>query len=302
MVISILPKKDKKQLGIEINGGNLTLVLCKQVNSNIEFETISSNLDSGAVENGLFLRPQQVQTTLKTLIQANKWQGLNAVTTIVSRQMVIRHLELPMMQENDLAETIKWEIAQHIPYGEEEAVFDWDNLGTLKKDQPNLTTVLLAAIPNDTVYSYYNVIKETGIHLQAIDIVPAALRRWLLYTSLYQWPDVDALTIAIVNVGEEITNLVVIREGNIQFARSLAYGSQHFTSIETEDLITDELYRSIEYYQNQYKGQGVARIVYTGTTVGMNGLHKKLAEKVAVPSELGCNYAVAAGLALKGVF
>ncbi|KUO50575.1 MAG: hypothetical protein APF76_07970 [Desulfitibacter sp. BRH_c19] len=302
--------RNSQQLGIEINGDNLTIVLCKQSKSEINFEKLSINLEGGTVENGLFLNPQHLLTTLSSIVEDNNWQGLNAVTTIVSRQMVVRHLELPMMHDNELAETIKWEIAQHIPYGEEEAVVDWHNLGSMKKDQPNLTTVLLAAIPKETVYSYYQIFKEAGVNLQAIDIVPAALRRWLLYSGFYQWPDVDVLTITIVNIGDEMINLVVIREGVVQFARSLAYGKQHFSSIETEDLISDELYRSIEYYQNQYNGQRVARIIFTGATEAMNGLHKKLAKKVEAPSELGSipaidelepNYAVAAGLSLKGV-
>lgn len=301
-------KKNSRRLGIEINGRILTAVLCKHNTWNFELEPLSIELDDDCVENGLFVNPQRGLAILNQLVKAQNWQGIDAVTTIVSRQMVVRHLDFPMMQDKELNETIKWEIAQHIPYAEEDLVYDWYNLGPMKKDQPNMNTILLAAVPYATVNSYFQVFNETGVTLQAIDIVPAALRRWLLYIGTNQWPDVQVLTIGIINFGEEMTNLVIIKDGNIQFARSLAYGKQHLAVTGTEELFIEELYRSIEYYQKHYKGQ-LARIIITGGIDEEKNLYNIVSQIAKVPIEmgyieankLGPKYAVAAGLALKGV-
>ena len=301
-------KKSSRQLGIEINGSLLTAVLCKHDTWEFEFEPISIELDDDCVENGLFINPQKVFAVLSELVKTQGWQGIDVVTTIISRQMVIRHIDFPMMQDKELNETVKWEITQHIPYAEEDVVYDWDNLGQMKKEQPNMNTILLAAAPNATIDSYIQVFNETGITLQAIDIVPAALRRWLLYIGASQWPDVQILTIGIINFGEEMTNLVVIKDGAIQFARSLAYGKQHLAMMGSEKLFIEELYRSIEYYQNHCKGQ-IARIIITGGIDEEKSLYNIASQIVKVPIEMGdvelskldSRYAVAAGLALKGV-
>ncbi|WP_028309468.1 type IV pilus biogenesis protein PilM [Desulfitibacter alkalitolerans] len=301
-------RRNSRQLGIEISGKILTAVLCKHNTRDFELEQISIELDDNCVENGLFVKPREVSTLLNQLVKTHNWQGIDTVTTIVSRQMVVRHLDFPIMQDKELNETVKWEITQHIPYAEEDVIYDWCSLGPMKKDQPNMNTILLAAIPNATVNSYYHVFNETGVTLKAIDIVPSALRRWLLYLGMKQWPDVQVLTIGVINVGEEMTNLVIIKDGNIQFARSLAYGKQHLAVTGTEELFIEELYRSIEYYQNHYKGQ-LARIIITGVIDEKNRLHNMVSQIAQVRAEvgyieinkLGPKYAVAAGLALKGV-
>jgi len=301
-------KKSSRQLGVEINGGILTAVLCKHDTWDFEFESVSIELDDDCVENGLFVNPQKIFAVLSQLIKTQNWQGIGVVTTIVSRQMVIRHIDFPMMQEKELNETVKWEITKHIPYAEEDVIYDWDNLGSMKKDQSNINTILLAAVPSDAVNSYIQVFNEAGVTLQAIDIVPAALRRWLLYIGANQWPDIQLLTIGIINFGEEMTNLVIMKDGIIQFARSLAYGKQHLAVMESEKSFIEELYRSIEYYQNHCKGQ-IARIIITGGVDEEKSLHNMASQIVKVPIEMGnieannldSKYAVAAGLALKGI-
>ena len=301
-------KKNLRQLGVEINGTILTVVLCKHNAWDFEFTPISVELDNDCIENGLFINSQKVLTILDQLVKTQNWQGIDVVTTIISRQMVIRHIDFPLMQDKELNETVKWEITQHIPYAEEDVIYDWDNLGAMKKDQPNMNTILLAAAPSDTVDSYIQVFNEAAVTLQAIDIVPAALRRWLLYIAANQWPDVQVLTIGIINFGEEMTNLVIIKDGAIQFARSLAYGKQHLVMMESEKTFVEELYRSMEYYQNHYKGQ-IARIIITGGLDEDKNLYNIASQIVKVPVEVGdievsnleSKYAVAAGLALKGV-
>jgi len=301
-------KKNSRQLGVEINGRLLTAILCKYDAWDFEFESFSIELDEDCVENGLFINPQKVFAILRQLVQTQNWQGIDVITTIVSRQMVIRHIDFPMMQDNELSETIKWEITQHIPYAEEDVIYDWCNLGSMKKDQSNINTILLAAAPSETVNSYIKVFNEAGVVLQAIDIVPAALLRWLLYIGSNQWPDIQVLTIGVINFGEEMTNLAVIKDGTIQFARSLAYGKQHLAVMEAEKALIEELYRSIEYYQNHCKGQ-IARIIITGGVDEENNLYDIASQIVKVPIEMGdievskltSKYAVAAGLALKGI-
>jgi len=301
-------KKNSRQLGIEINGGILTAVLCKYDTWDFEFESISIKLEDDCVENGLFVNPQKIFTILNQLIKTQNWQGINVVTTIVSRQMVIRHIDFPMMQEKELNETVKWEVTKHIPYAEEDVIYDWDNLGSMKKEQPNVNTILLAAAPSDVVDSYIRVFNDSGVVLQAIDIVPAALRRWLMYIGANQWPDVELLTIGIINFGEEMTNLVIIKGGAIEFARSLAYGKQHLAMMESEESFIEEFYRSVEYYQNHCKGK-IARIIITGGLDEEKNLYNIASQIVKVPIEMGnieankldAKYAVAAGLALKGV-
>lgn len=308
MAISLINKKIR-QLGIEINGRFLTVVLFKHDIRNSEFETYSIKLDDDCVENGLFVNPQKIIEVLKKFIKTQNLQGIDTVTTIVSRQMVIRYIDFPIMQDKEINEAVKWEIVQHIPYAEEEIVYDWYNLGTIKKDQPNVNTILMAAVPQNTVNLYFQIFYETGIKLQAIDILPAALQRWLLYIGTSQWPDVQVLTIGIINLGEEMTNIVIIKDGIIQFDRSLAYGKQHFAIKISEKLFIEEIYKSIEYYQNHYKGQ-ISKIIITGgINEDKNFLYNLVSQFPLIPIEIGYievknlepKYAVAAGLALKGV-
>lgn len=299
MILKSFFKFKKHHIGIEINGNNLRLVILKS-NNNLKYKIIkiSQKLSAGTIENGIIVDPSELINILKKLVNFYGIKGCKASTTIVSRLVVVKHLELPRMNDDELNEIMKWEITQNFPYSEQDAVYDWCKLGDLS----NSTKIVMAAVPRDVACTYYETFNEAGIKLQHIDIVPASLKRWLLYLGSKNWPDIDVLTIGIVHVGDEITNLVIIKNGEIEFSRTIVLGAKSYDFI-------DELYRTLKYYESHFTNQ-IARLLLTGSLTQVNSLHNILARKIQIPVEIGMtalddeiepDFAVAVGLALRGM-
>jgi type IV pilus assembly protein PilM len=300
--------KSGRQLGIVLKERRILAVLCKYKGNNYDFENFSIELESGCVKNGLLVDVQTVIEIFCKKIKLQNWQGLDAITTIVSPQVVVRHLDFPIMQAAELHETIKWEITQHIPYAREDAVYDWCNLGSIKKDRPNVNTILLAAAHRAVVESYVQFFEQTGLVLQGIDIVAAALNRWFLCVGLKKWQDLDILAVGIIDFGEDTTNFLITKDGVIEFCRLLAFGNRQKTNIDEENTFIEELYRSVEYYQNNYKTK-IAGLIITGEP---SKRVQAVADTLKIPitprdirdtnfNNFELEYAVATGLALKGV-
>ena len=123
-----------------------------------------------------------------------------------------------------------------------------------------------------------------------------------MYVGLYEHPDLEILTVGIIDFTDDMATFLILKEGVIRFARFLTYND---TADEySEKSFADELYRSVEYYQNHYK-EKPARLIITGKTDKkadmLEGIIKAPIEIGDLNSyELNSNHAVAAGLCLKG--
>ena len=319
-------RKSKNHLGVEIDGTNIRIVSLSAGTANNKLQKDNILLEAGSVANGVIVEPDHVAERLSLLTNRNGWQGLNATTTIISRQVVVRQMQLPRLGEKELNEAIKWEATQYLPYSYEEAVIAWHNLGNINKAEPDKDTILLAAVPKELAYSYYHLFRETKVKLIAIDIISLALKRWLFYRGNENGAGAQVITLGVVNIGREMTKVVILKEGKVHFVRTIAFGVQNLInaveqthgiygakaleaiikSFSTTDLLiaedidagveftvnnafemfTMELKKSFDYYRNQLKGQQPRRLLITGELGQAPGLHKTI--------ETTCNVSVQA--------
>ena len=322
-VFMFFSRKSKNHLGVEIDGTNIRIVSLSAGTANNKLQKDNILLEAGSVANGVIVEPDHVAERLSLLTNRNGWQGLNATTTIISRQVVVRQMQLPRLGEKELNEAIKWEAAQYLPYSYEEAVITWHNLGNIRKNEPNKDTILLAAVPNELAYSYYYLFKKTKIKLIAIDIISLALKRWLSYRGSENSAGVQVIALGIVNIGREMTKVVILKKGQVHFVRTIAFGVQNLInaveqthgiygvealktilkSFRTTDLLiaedidpgveftvnnalemfTMELKKSFDYYRNQFKEQHPERLLIIGELGQASSLYKTIETACNVP-------------------
>jgi len=151
----------------------------------------------------------------------NKIKAKNVAISISGNSVIIKKISLPAMEKEELAESIVWEAKHNIPYPYEETNVDYAILRPPRGSEEKTLDILLVAAKKDKIANYSNVVHQARKNLMAIDVDVFALQNALEvnYPDLFQ-----NRTVAIINIGANITNVVIVEKGTSQLFRDLSLG------------------------------------------------------------------------------
>jgi type IV pilus assembly protein PilM len=156
----------------------------------------------------------------------------NVVVGIPSQKSFTTVIDMPMMSDNELRSTIKYQIDKYIPMSIEDAKVDWAQLGQSMHD-PKLQEVLLASVANDYVEERLDFIEALGLNVIALEPEPIALVRSLLPAGTN-----DARM--ILDVGELATNLVITYNDAPRLVRTIPTGLSTLIKSAAQNLNVQE--------------------------------------------------------------
>ncbi len=143
--------------------------------------------------------------------------------SISGNSVIIKKLNLPLMKRDELEEQIQWEAEQHIPFDISEVEIDynviWQNPDLGQMD------VLLVAAKKDEIQDLVDVAKEAHLLPAVVDIDAFALQNAFELNHGFN----EHETVALINVGSEVTNLNIVGGSVSQFTRDITNGGNSIT-------------------------------------------------------------------------
>ena len=138
---------------------------------------------------------------------------------IANQRIVVRTLDLPPLEdEKALAAAVKVQAPDHIPMPMDEAVIDWQSLGTVTDPagRPR-TRVVVVAVRREMVDRIVGAASEAGLELEGIDLSAFGMVRALAHGSKRTGATL------YVSVGG-LTNVAVANASGCLFTRAAAGG------------------------------------------------------------------------------
>lgn len=237
----------------------------------------------------------------------------NVVIGLPSSKTFTTVIEVPLMSENELRSTIKYQVDQYIPMAVNEAKVDWALLGTSLHD-PKMQEVIIASTANSYAEERLEFIESLGLNVIAAEPDPLAMVRSLLPAGV---PDARL----IIDVGEQATNLAITFGDSPRLVRTIPTGVQSlvkatvqnlnvqedqarqfilkfglapdrlegqvYRAIEaTLDSFTTELTKSIKFFQTRYPNTPVGGILLSGYSAVIPGFGQYVGSKVGINAEV----------------
>ena len=203
-------------------------------------------LPHDAIVEGTIIDSAAVVETIRLLFEENKISTKDVAISISGNSVIIKKISLPVMEKQELAESIIWEAKHNIPYPYEETNVDYAILKPSRSTDEKNLDILLVAAKKDKIANYSNVINQARKNLQSIEVDVFALQNVLEVS----YPEIFAdKTLALINIGANITNVVIVERGTPQLFRDLSLGGFFFT-----ENIRKELSISFEEAEKLLKG------------------------------------------------
>ncbi|MBI4666141.1 MAG: type IV pilus assembly protein PilM [Nitrospinae bacterium] len=220
-------------LGVDIGSYSIKLALVKKTKRGYELANFGMiPLPPDAIVEREVENPGAVSDTLKNLMAAEKVPSSikNCAFSVSGQSVIIKKITVPLMSEDDLAESIQQEAEQYIPFDIDEVNVDFQIVKhegpipkkgqKLPENEDRQMDVLLVAVKKDVLGEQAEILKNAGLKPSVADLDVFALENG--YEAAYGLDADD--TVALVNIGASITNVNIIENGITAYTRDIPMG------------------------------------------------------------------------------
>jgi type IV pilus assembly protein PilM len=193
-------------------------------------------LPSGAVVGGEILDEEAVGEAISALWKRGKLPRKRVVVGTANQRLIVRQVDVPQMEDAELAEALRFQVQDSIPIAVEDAVLDFVPLENFTTpDGEPMTSILVIAVHRDIVDSLLRVTQPAGLTVLAVDLQAFGLVR----AAFGLVPALGNPVQAIVDIGASVTQVVIARGGVARFVRILPRGGDDFTTALIDGLTLD---------------------------------------------------------------
>jgi len=210
-------KKAQTRVGLDIGSYNLKAVEIEEKKGS--FRILRAGIMDIRQEKDI---PEAIKKLLKeTDILANKVN-----ISVSGEDVVARYLSLPEMTETELKKAIAFQLEDYIPFKPDEVYVDYYVLGK-EEDSKNKIRVFLVAVKKNLLDEKAEFARKAGFAPQVITTDALAIKN----TFYFNYPAKNEANIAILNIGDKITNLLITRQQIPYFIRDSRFGGDVITAL-----------------------------------------------------------------------
>jgi type IV pilus assembly protein PilM len=239
----VLGRLSAPAVGLDIDRGAIKAVQISQGGGGYMLQHVGyRKLQPGAIADGEVADHDLLTYELKEFWASHSFKGKTVYLGVANQKVVVRLLEFPRMSPEDLKGAINFEAQDHIPMPIDEAILDYVVLGP-QGEGSDLDRILIVAAQKEMISRYSSAILAAGLRAEGVDVKALSLVRSTLPSSLFD----DEGAILLLDIGTEITNLVVAQDGSPTLTRFIPGGSGFLAQAvaEAADLPEEEAERQL---------------------------------------------------------
>ncbi len=309
--------KKKNPIGLDIGSAYIKAVQINDTKTGYElalFDMIP--VQPGIIGDGVIADKNKLIISIKELLKKAGIKRNDAVISVSGHSsVIIKKITIPLMTEDELGASIKYEAEQYVPFDIKDVEIDFQILGP-KLDEEGQMDVVLVAVKKVVIKDYQEVVAKAGLDPVIVDVDSFAI------SNMYEmnYGIAERKNIALINVGASATNINILQNGLPVFTRDSAIGSNHHTEALEKELgvsredaerlkmgravegvfpadvqlainsaseeIYAELYRSFEYFRSSVGEEEIDRVILSGGAAIIKGFPEAMAGRLGIEVEV----------------
>lgn len=191
----------------------------------------------------LLSSPKNLRPILRKAIKEHGFKGKNIVSSMPSSDVRIISVNYPRSKNNDDSGPILQALKERVDEDLSQYVIDYLPVRASETDSEQLA--LVALVKHDLVISYLELLRFSGLNVEALEIRPAAIKR-LVYATLEKE---DYRNVLVINFGSDRSYLTIISGRRLLFDHQLNFGANAFIE-KMSDILEMPKKSTIELIQN----------------------------------------------------
>jgi type IV pilus assembly protein PilM len=207
-------------IGLDIGSSSIRAVEVRRTKDEYSLTNFGQvPLPAGTVQAGSVEDPVAVTSALKQLWAACKFGTKQVRVGVTNPQLVVRETSVSNLPAKEMRKSLPFQVRDMLPLAVERSLLDFRPLEE-PGDNPTVRGLLIA-MPKDAVLTIVEAVEKAGLHVVDVDLASLALLRAA--------SRLDAQVEAIVDIGAEITSVVVHADGEPLIVRTVPRGGAEVT-------------------------------------------------------------------------
>jgi type IV pilus assembly protein PilM len=309
--------KPKAVVGLDIGSSAVKAVELKLAGKKFKVSAFGVEpIPPDSIVDGAIIDGTAVADAIKRLFANKAFKTKEVAASLSGNAVIVKKINLPVMTESELAESIYWEAEQYIPFDIQDVNLDYQiiDAGT-GADSKGTMDVLLVAAKKEKIADYTGVISQAGRVPVVVDVDAFALQN--AYEANYGL-DAQAV-IVLLNAGASAININILSGDQSLFTRDLSIGGNAYTEAVQKEMdlpfdtaeqlkkghaidgrtfddvrpvlhaMTDnvllEIQKTFDFFKATAASDRIDKIVLSGGASRVDGFATALAERFGAPVE-----------------
>lgn len=241
------------KIAIEIGSSNIKIMVGnkKEVKS---FEIIKT--PEGSVIDDKIVNLEDIKKSLQQYLNDKNINTKKVCFTIHGQDVVVRHTEVPLMDDKGIRNSIRWEMDQYLPKNGMEYIIDYEIIERIENAEKKTLNLLVVAVPQEKANKAVKLSEMLNLKIHSIDITSNCACR--VFRDITK-KDNNAESIGVIDIGSNNTNIIILDKGKLFIEREIPFGVNNILKeiIKKENIGTEA---ALKYLTNN--------ISLTGTEEG----------------------------------
>jgi type IV pilus assembly protein PilM len=226
--------KSKSVVGLDIGSSAVKAVELKA--SGKTYKVIAFAMEPvppDSIVDGAIIDGAAVAEAIRRVFENKAFKTKEVAASLSGNAVIVKKINLPVMTEAELAESIYWEAEQYIPFDIQDVNLDYQILdaGT-GADSKGTMEVLLVAAKKEKIADYTGVISQAGRVPIIVDVDAFALQN--AYEANYGLE--PGAVVVLLNAGASAININILTGDQSTFTRDISIGGNSYTEAVQKEL------------------------------------------------------------------
>ena len=275
----------KNVVSVDIGSSLIKLVQLSGSSGKIRLEKVGvihnpiSNFRTGGSGAGR----NAIARAIRHSLRKSRIKAMDAVSSLGGSSIIIQYFKFPPLSGKELEDAVHLE-AERVMGGKLNGLeTDFQILPQNQRGAPG-QEILFAAVPKEMVRQRMETLQQAGLNPIAIDIDCLALAN--CFSRLKNLASEE--DVILLNLGARLINLGILGKESLYFVRDINLDLKAPLDLKEKnmlDRVSEEIRRSIHYYESRTRRNKVARIFLTGGVTASSKITDLFSKGLKIPVE-----------------
>jgi type IV pilus assembly protein PilM len=181
-----------------------------------------------AFVNDNIVNSHKLSRAILAFLEENNIKTKRVSFTVHGQDIVVRHMETPIMDTRDIIKSLQWELSQYLPEEGKDYYNDYEIVDKINTPDKKAYKVMVASISKEKVDKYVGLSKKLKMKLSAIDIAPNNISR--VFRNAHKLKT-GMESVGIMNIGLYSSNFTILSSGNLFIQRDIPFGIKNVSDV-----------------------------------------------------------------------
>jgi type IV pilus assembly protein PilM len=225
--------RSKSVVGLDIGSSAVKAIELKAAGKTYRVAAFATEpVPPDSIVDGAIIDGTAVAEAIRRVFEHNKaFKTKDVAASLSGNAVIVKKINLPVMTETELGESIFWEAEQYIPFDIQDVNLDYQILDA-GADGKGTMEVLLVAAKKDKIADYTGVITQAGRTAVVMDVDAFALQN--AYEANYGLE--PGHVVVLLNAGASAININILSGDQSVFTRDISIGGNAYTEALQKEL------------------------------------------------------------------